>query len=232
MMIKEILALMLLLHFCNCKLVGGGKNNDSCADGGDVIKHHNWKCGERCLYSKICISSDHEDENVKNHPGKSLKPISQTDIKAVMADVEIIRINEHGLIIGLELEVEWFDNRLKILKIWHKHEKKIWHKYEKLADEPFKLHKREFHQVEDLFWVPYLKYGKGNVLDHEKLTEMSLCYKNGTLVSQKFHLTTAMKCKMDFIHFPFDHHLCKLKVKISVPCITFQPFANRASLLR
>lgn len=211
-MIKEILALMILLHFCNCELGGGGKNNDSCADGGDVIKRYNYKCGEWCLYSKICISSDHEDENVKYHP-ESLKPISQTNIRVVMADFEIIRINEHGLIIGLELEVEWFDNRLK-----------IWHKYEKFADEPFRLHKREFPQIEDLFWVPYLKYGKGNVLDHEKLTEMSLCYKNGTLVSQKFHLTTAMKCEMDFIHFPFDHHLCKLKVKITLPCIAFQPF--------
>ena len=200
MMINEILALMLLLHFCNCKLGGGRKTNDSCAIGGDVIKHHFW--GH--VHSKICISRDHEDENVKNHPDKSLEQISQTNIIAVMTDVEIIRINEHGLIIGLELEVEWFDNRLK-----------IWHKYGKLANEPFKLRKGEFHQVEDLFWVPDLKYGKGNVLDHKKLTEMKLSKKNGTLVSQIFHLTISLKCELDFTDFPFDDHLCKLEVKFS-----------------
>ena len=203
MMIKEILALMLLLHFCNSALGEGGKTSNSCEGGVDLIERIKIKSKDkrRVVKSKICISSDHEDENVKNHPGKSLEPISQTNIKAEMADVEIIGINKNGLILGLELELEWLDNRVK-----------IWHKNEKLGSEPFKLHKSEFDEVEDLFWVPDLKYGKGNVLDHRKLRKMSLCNKNGTLVSQMFHLTTLMKCEMDFIHFPFDHHNCTLEV--------------------
>ena len=193
-MMKEILMLMYLLQFCNCFFGGGGKTNDSCAGCENLIKCHN-KVG-------LCISSDLKDKNVKKHPGKSLESISQTTIKAVMTDVEIIRIHEHGLILGLELEVEWLDNRLK-----------IWQKYEKMADEPFRLWVDEFDELEDLFWVPHLKYGKGYVLDHRKLRKMSLYNKNGTLVSQKFYLTASMKCKMDFIHFPFDHHNCTLEVK-------------------
>ena len=82
-----------------------------------------------------------------------------------------------------------------------------------MADEPFRLWVDEFDELEDLFWVPHLKYGKGYVLDHRKLRKMSLYNKNGTLVSQKFYLTASMKCEMDFIHFPFDHHNCTLEVK-------------------
>ena len=166
MIIKEILMLILLLQFCNSETGAGGKNNDLCTGGVDVIERYHKISYD--VYSKICISSNHTDETIKKHPGKYLEPISQSDIKVMMADVEIKRIDEYGLIIGLDLEVEWLDNRLK-----------IWHKNEELLDQPFKLRKREFEEVEDLFWVPHFKYGRGFVLDDKELRKIELlCYRN------------------------------------------------------
>ena len=194
-MIKEILMLMLLLQFTNGKNRGwgGGKHNDSCTGGEVLIKH------TKILfpYEKICISSNHKDDDIKKHPGKYLQPISQTNLNVIIERIKIVSIDDHGLIIGFELEVKWLENRFKI---WH------WK-----ADEPFDLTKQEY--TEDLFWVPHLNYGTGFVLDTDKLRKMSLSNKNGTIVSQIFYVTTSMECKMDNVNFPFDHHNCTLEVK-------------------
>ena len=96
------------------------------------------------------------------------------------------------------LSIGWTDPRLKLYRVTEKLEK--------------------FYQAEGeqrKIWSPQIIIGANKVFQNKQGLEYGLSKtgRSPALVYKNVHLTTKVKCQMDFPYFPFDKHTCILQVR-------------------
>ena len=214
-MFKEILVFMLCLQFSNGSRNSWGVGevtedigkNPSCKDKAAEFLEH-FMPGLQVPLSKICILSNYQHEEIKEHPAKYSEPISQTNINIEISDFQLIRINEDSIRMSLYWKVEWVDQRLQVLQFQltpaHKG-----------PDYPFILQESEQESI----WIPPLKLtsiiSKGEDVDYVEAGPRILGnFTSGAWVAQSNYVDAEVECDLDFKTFPFDHHVCRIEVRI------------------
>ena len=129
----------------------------------------------------------------------------QTEVNFTLHQIQVIEIDSNSITIGLFPKINWREHRLELITgfqyiyINEVDEKRIW--------SPFLF----IHDVTS-FDVKYRKFflSKNDTID------------NGLLMNKFFWLMIKVKCKMDFLEFPFDEHHCIIKVRYTINLPLFQ----------
>ena len=126
---------------------------------------------------------------------KSLK----TEITISLSKVQIIEIGDQSVSLNMDVSMGWYDFRLNLksesfekIYLTKEEQKQIWSPQIILATnvKSENMKKEEFAFYE----TPYVPLA-------ERISAI-----------KKFHLSTTIKCDMDFQNFPFDEHICNLEV--------------------
>ena len=140
--------------------------------------------------AKICVRQKHKYK-IKMAP----KPPSN-EISIVLSNVQITEIADKlgQMTILMDLEVNWFDNRMKLVR-------------EKV---PIFLGNDDQNQM----WSPRFRIGTDLVSHRKQMDDEFILqqYKNQTSVRKVSYVSATIKCEMEFHSFPFDNHHCTFKV--------------------
>ena len=125
------------------------------------------------------------------------KPPSN-EISIVLSNVQITEIADKlgQMTILMDLEVNWFDNRLKLI----------------MEKVPTFLDNEDHKQI----WSPRFRIGT-DLVSHQKQMDDEFIlqqYKNETSVRKISFVSATIKCEMDLHSFPFDNHECKIERNI------------------
>ena len=103
---------------------------------------------------------------------------------------------------SLYFKVDWVDQRLQVLQ------------FRLSPDYPFYLDRSEH----DSIWIPSLEMGTDMVSKGEDVAYVQAGilgnFTSGAWVAKGVSVTTDVACEMDFKTFPFDHHVCRIEVRI------------------
>ena len=213
-MFKEILVFMLWLQFSNGSLweVGSGIIEDkigkvnkgtSCKENAiEFLEETYYVAGGTipATFSKICILSNHQGEDIKEPPAA----LSQTRIYVEISEIQIKRIRKYSMEIKFYFKVKWVDQRLQVLQFQFTPD-----------DYPFILQESEQESI----WIPPLKLtsmiSNGVDVDYVQAGPRILGnFTSGAWVAQSNYVNAEVECELDFKTFPFDHHVCRIEVRI------------------
>ena len=140
--------------------------------------------------AKVCVPKKH-----KHKMQMAPKPPSN-EISIVLSNVQITEIADKlgQMTILMDLEVNWFDNRLKLI----------------MEKVPTFLDNEDHKQI----WSPRFRIGT-DLVSHQKQMDDEFIlqqYKNETSVRKISFVSATIKCEMDLHSFPFDNHECKIEV--------------------
>ena len=213
-MFKEILVFMPWLQFSNGSLweVGSGIIEDkigkvnkgtSCKENAiEFLEETYYVAGGTipATFSKICILSNHQGEDIKEPPAA----LSQTRIYVEISEIQIKRIRKYSMEIKFYFKVKWVDQRLQVLQFIYP------------SNKPFNLDKNE----QDRIWIPQIKMGTKMISEEVEVDYVNAMirkmgnFSSGAWVTKKIFVTTEVVCKLDFRAFPFDHHECSIEVRL------------------
>ena len=159
--------------------------------------------------TRICILSDYLYEEITENPAKYLESSSQTKINIEMSKFQIITIKEESVTLSMYFEVEWVDQRLQPLNLYHVNSESV------LNSWAFVLKEEEYEKI----WMPSIGYGtelisKDRKIDHVFARINNRNYTSGARMEKGIDVTAEVVCQMDFQNYPFDNHVCSIEVRI------------------
>ena len=113
-------------------------------------------------------------------------------------------------------KVDWVDQRLQVLQ------------FKRIKDYPFTLDESQQKNI----WIPRLELKTEMISNEKKVDHVTAGIRgnfkpnspidvgpegwvtSGAWVEQGIYVITEVACVLDFKRFPFDHHVCSIKVRI------------------
>ena len=194
-MFKEILIFMLCLQFSIAK-------NECKKNASEFIAHKN---NLKYEYEKICILSNYQYEEIREHPAKYSESPSQTKVNIEIFDFQIITIKEDSFTMSMNFKVDWIDQRLQPVYFYVT-------KFTKWA---YDLKESE----QDRIWMPSIGYRTELISIDQKTNHVSarrnnVSFTSGARIAKGSFVTAEVVCELDFQKYPFDDHLCSIEVRI------------------
>ena len=225
--------MLLCLQFSNClwrawgsgiakaseiSIVGTTNEDKPCKANATEFIQHKWIVSPiiPIVWAKICILSNYQLREIREPPAKYSNSLSQTRINIEISEFLVKSINKESVEISFYYKVDWVDERLQVLQ------------FEQFKDHPFPLDEDQQKSI----WIPHLRLETEEISWEKKVDHVTAGIRgnftpnspidvgsegwatSGAWVEQGIYVMTEVACVLDFKRFPFDHHVCSIKVRI------------------